>query len=93
MDAGFIGDVLQKFIEEEVFRRILADSNGKLKAGDDPAENLAAERKALEIISANVDVIAGPPLHEVRVSFDREMFERIITEVVRRVWQDFESFE
>lgn len=92
LDADMIGALLQAFLTEEVFRRMLAESGGALTVPGDAMASLGAEQDLRSIVKAQVDITAGPLLHNLNLGISRGKMEGLAREIIRSVWAEFEAY-
>ncbi len=93
LNVDMIAELLQEFVVEEIYQRMLADAQGALTASGSPTEILKKEQALRSMIDGQVDITAGAILRGLNLNFTKGAFEEMLREIIRRVWAEFEAYK
>lgn len=93
VSRDMIADLLMEYLCEEVFIRIVNDSGHAFNQTDDPMRTVQAENDLVEFIRSVVDVTVGPFLQNENLILGQAEFQRLLQEIIREVFAEFEGYE
>jgi hypothetical protein len=92
LSLEMLSDLLQTYVCETVFQRIIMDAGGSF-SDDDPEQQVAMENNLRDFIDGAVDHVASQQIRESATQLTASDFEKLMSDTISAVFAEFEGFD